>query len=657
MTNLTLSLLGGFHLEVNGVPLTAFESNKVRALLAYLTVEANRTHGRSALAGLLWPNHGEVAARANLRHVLHQLRLLLPDQPDAPPLLVVDQQTIHFNAPADSFLDVPRFNALLDRCTHCHHDTQEPCLDCIARYEQAAALYRGPFLDGLNVRDSELFDEWLIMHREQLHRQALHVFLILASFYEQVENYTQAYRYASRQIELEPWREEAHRQMMRVLTRSGQRSAALAQYERCRTMLTGVLGVEPDAATVRLYEQIRSGTFPPPVSCGSNDCVKQSTPPSCIPTSVQDWGDAPAPAYFYGRHAELAILQQWLVEERSRVVLAVSMGGMGKTTLVARSARMLAGRFDFVFWRSLINAPPLPDLLRESMLFFSRRHPTNLPESLDEQFRAFFDFMRRYRCLVILDNMEAIFEGKHAGRYRAGYEAYRQLITRMAQSEHQSCLVITSREQPQKIQQVEEDTGQVRILRLGGLEVAAGQALLKARGLAATTCLSATLVQRYSGNPLALKLAARTIQEVFNGDSTAFLGEDVLIFDDIRIVLDQQFARLSALEREILIRLALKRESVSLQVLAQNLVQAGSRRDLLEAVRSLQRRSLLEKTEAGFTLKSIVTEYVTDSIHDYADEPHKQGVVDLPYHLAMMKAQAHEYVRRRQVRLIFHPIV
>src|SRR3954454_9882158 len=88
VASLSLCLLGGFRAERNGEPIATFESNKVRALLAYLAVEAGRPHQRSALAGLLWPDHPEELARTNLRHVLRQLRQTLPDQPGAPPILL-----------------------------------------------------------------------------------------------------------------------------------------------------------------------------------------------------------------------------------------------------------------------------------------------------------------------------------------------------------------------------------------------------------------------------------------------------------------------------------------------------------------------------------------------------------------------------------------
>jgi DNA-binding SARP family transcriptional activator len=211
MTSLAIFLLGGFRAELNGEPIIAFESNKVRALLAYLAVEAHRPHQRSALAGLFWPDHPEELARTNLRHVLRQLRQTLADQNASAPLLLTSQHTIQINSSSAFTLDVARFVALLAACERCDHSALEACPNCIERYKQAAALYQGAFLARLDLHDSELFDEWAVTQREQLHRQALEIFFTLASYYERAGEYEPARQYAWRQIELEPWREEAHR--------------------------------------------------------------------------------------------------------------------------------------------------------------------------------------------------------------------------------------------------------------------------------------------------------------------------------------------------------------------------------------------------------------------------------------------------------------
>ena len=415
MRSLSLCLLGGFRAELNGTPVAGFESNKVRALLAYLAVEAGRAHQRSALAGLLWPDHPEELARTNLRHVLRQLRQTIPDADGDAPLLLTTQQTLQINPAAAYTLDVARFAELLAACAACKHVAPDECPNCMERHRQAAGLYRGPFLAGFDLHDSDIFDEWAVTQREQLHRQVLEVFFTLASFYERHEQYDLARQFAWRQIELEPWREESHRQLMRVLARSGQRTAALAQYAQCRTILADELGVEPDPETLALYEAIRAGTsFELRVVSSELPRDQVRTRNLELKTHFEDWGEAPTSAYFYGRHAELSQLQQWLLLEQRRLVIVLGMGGMGKTTLVARAAKLVSDQFEIVFWRSLLNAPPLTELLRESLRFLSGQQLAKMPDSLGEQLTLLFDYLRQYRCLLVLDNLESILEAGQA---------------------------------------------------------------------------------------------------------------------------------------------------------------------------------------------------------------------------------------------------
>jgi hypothetical protein len=128
------------------------------------------------------------------------------------------------------------------------------------------------------------------------------------------------------------------------------------------------------------------------------------------------------------------------------------------------------------------------------------------------------------------------------------------------------------------------------------------------------------------------------------------------IFDDIRDVLDQQFARLSALERELLVWLAIEREPTTIPALQANLVHREPQRAVLEALRSLQRRSLLEQPGEGFTLQNVVMEYTTDFLVTQVVRELETDLLDLFARHALSKAQAREYVRQSQVRLILAPV-
>jgi len=255
---LVLSLLGPFQATLEDRP-AIFATDRARALLAYLAVETDRPHRRDALAGLLWPDQPEPAARRNLSQALVRLRRAIGDYHTSPSFLLITAKTIQFNA-ATAELDVACFESLLAACTAHPHSDVLGCPTCLQRLEAAADLYRGEFLHGLFLSGSQPFEEWALFRREQLHRQAIDALHTLAVRYESQGAYDRARRYAQRQLALEPWREAAHRQLMRALALGGQRAAALAQYRACCRLLTDELGVEPAPETTTLYERIRDGT-------------------------------------------------------------------------------------------------------------------------------------------------------------------------------------------------------------------------------------------------------------------------------------------------------------------------------------------------------------------------------------------------------------
>lgn len=328
MARLTLSLLGTFEAALAGEPVATFEYDKVRALLAFLAVEADRSHRREALAGLLWPERPERQARQSLSQALFSLRRAIGDTAAVPPFFLITPQTLQFNTASNYQLDVTTFSRLASRQSHAH-DPPAAGAAHIARLQQAVELYRGNFLAGFSVSDSPAFEEWMVLTRERLQRLAIEALGHLAAHFEQRSQFEQALYYARRQVELEPWREETHRQVMRLLALSGQRGAALAQYETCRRLLLNEFELEPEAETTALFQQIKAGRLSQPAEMQASQDRTFSPLPQ-------------PPAPVVARHRQLTQLKQFMdsaLAGQGQIVFVTGGPGRGKTALLREFAR------------------------------------------------------------------------------------------------------------------------------------------------------------------------------------------------------------------------------------------------------------------------------------------------------------------------------
>ncbi|HEY9695960.1 MAG TPA: NB-ARC domain-containing protein [Trichocoleus sp.] len=367
----------------------------------------------------------------------------------------------------------------------------------------------------------------------------------------------------------------------------------------------------------------------------------------------QDWGEAPDSVTFYGREVELALLEQWVVEDHCRLVLLLGMGGAGKTALSVKLLEQIGDRFDMFVWRSLRNAPPLKTLLSDLILSLSHQQAT-LPDRLEVQFSKLVELLRQRRCLLVLDNAESVLQSGGTGQYQEGYEAYEALFTSIANGRHQSSLIVTSREQPRSLTAQIGET-KVRSLSLTGLSLESGKQILAARGLVDSNQSFQKLVHAYSGNPLAIKIAAATICSTFSGNIHSFLQQQVVAYGGIWDLLDQQFDRLNQLEQQVMYWLAIEREWVAFADLFGNWIPTIAQRQLLEALESLQGRSLIETSKAGFTQQPVVMEYMTQKLIDHCHQEITNQTLHLCKSHALLKAQAQDYIREIQVRLILQP--
>ncbi len=399
-----------------------------------------------------------------------------------------------------------------------------------------------------------------------------------------------------------------------------------------------------------------------PANASPPESLIETPPLSSVSSKpfVTSWGEAPDVAAFYGRELELATLQSWAIADRCRLITLLGMGGIGKTALSVKLAQQLAPYFDGVIWRSLRNAPPIQTLLDNLLLTLSKQQRVDPLRTINGDISELLQVLREHRFILVLDNVETILEpGQVQGAYRSGYADYGHLIRSLSDTPHQSCVVLTSREKPIGLSAKEGVQLPARSYQLKGVELSTAQRILQVQGIAQDT--GDDLIQRYDGNPLALKIAISTIRDLFAGDVAAFLTEDAAIFGDIADLLAQQIDRLSALELQLMQWLAISREPISLTNLQQKLVPNAPIQAVLVALTGLQRRSLSER-EAGthtFTQQPVVMEYMTERIMQNFCEVFRAGEFDITgifNTLVLNEADAKDYIRHTQQRVILVPI-
>ncbi len=328
MAQLTFSLLGPLQIERDGKPVDAQVYAKVLALLVFLAVESDRPHQRSALATLLWPDQSEERARHSLRQALSTLRRTV-DAGSPRPAISVSRNTVTFDRDAGHVVDAIALSTLLDACDRHDHSDAATCASCASRRERAVALYRGDLVEGFTIPDSDVFEDWVQVWRPRFRERVVTALDALAAWHEHQGQTEQAIAAIRRQLELDPWREPAHRRLMALLWEGGQRAAALAQYERCRELLEEEIGVDPEPETTALYERIRDGA------------ARAGTAGDDLPASAR-----PLPAAssrLIGRDRELEEIADLLGQRGCRLLTLVGPGGIGKTRLALQVARARAG--------------------------------------------------------------------------------------------------------------------------------------------------------------------------------------------------------------------------------------------------------------------------------------------------------------------------
>jgi len=390
---LQLKVLGTFEVSWQNKPIAYFRIDKIRALLVYLCLESNRPHRRETLATFFWSDKDSKAGRHNLRQSLYRIKQTLNQcrQGLGDKFLHVTRQEVR-SSPQMIRVDALSFMESLQSKDNFWKDTFIQNDSDLKYLEKCAENYKGDFLENFDLSGEPLFSEWVQNWRLTLHKQACLLFEKLAQSFQEKRNLQKANQWLTRWLIAEPWNERAHRQKMRVLAQSGQRSAALAQYHDLVTILLEEFQADPTDETEDLYQQIHCEEVQVEIKSSSQNSLHH------LP-----YQDTP----FVGREKILELLYNDLCKQNTRLLTLLGMGGAGKTRVlvelanrIARSNHPFSHGIYFIPLASLSSPQQVPSTLAQQL---------NLPiQAINHEKKQLIDFLKERKVLLLWDNFEHV---------------------------------------------------------------------------------------------------------------------------------------------------------------------------------------------------------------------------------------------------------
>jgi AAA domain len=313
----------------------------------------------------------------------------------------------------------------------------------------------------------------------------------------------------------------------------------------------------------------------------------------------------------YDRTQELDLLKNWILTEKCRSVVISGAAGIGKTALARQLVEDIKDEFDEIVWQSLGCQRSVVEFIDRNLI--ASLNIEALPEpplDLEARLSLLLEHFREHRCLIVVDDIERLFSsGELAGNYTEEYREYRDLFRRIWETNHQSCVLLLSREEPSEMAGSVNNSS-IHSLSMGGLGEG-GREIFRSKGLSDEDRWDYA-IEYLGGNPAYLKSVAIAIKKLYGGKVGEFCKyEELFLTEEIGSLLTHQFDRLSTAEREVIRSLATETIPINLSRIIEALNISPA--DVGKAIVSLGRRGLVERTETEdgtiFSLGSLVGQF------------------------------------------------